>query len=99
MYTATLQVTPNHASARNRVSVSLSEHGRPLTGAAVSVTFGMPAMGMTDAYASSLPARGGSTYATTEPVLGMPGVWVLRVHVVPAHGAPVDLAAGDLLVH
>ena len=99
VYTATLQLTPNLASARNRVSVALSLGGRPLSGAAVTVTFGMPAMGMSDAYASSLPAHGGSTYATTEPVLGMPGVWVLHVHVVPGHAAPVDVAARDLLIH
>jgi hypothetical protein len=97
-YTATLRLVPNRASAANHVSLALAMRGRPLVGARVSITFGMPAMGMTDAYSSPLAARAAGGYAAAEPVLGMPGLWQLRLHVVPAHGAPFDLAVSDTLV-
>ena len=97
-YTARLRLVPNRATAANRVSLALTVHGRPLAGARVSIVFGMPAMGMADAYSSPLAAASSGVYAAHEPVLGMPGLWQLRLHVVPAHGAAFDLAVDDTLV-
>jgi hypothetical protein len=97
-YSAVLRLSPNRASAANHVLLTLSLRGRALRGAAVILVFGMPAMGMSDAYSSPLAGRSAGSYGAAEPVLGMPGLWQLRLRVVPAHGAPFALAADDVLV-
>jgi hypothetical protein len=49
-------LAPNPASLRNRLSIVLRSDGQPVTGACVTVVYGMPAMDMQDAYSSRLPA-------------------------------------------
>jgi hypothetical protein len=81
---AVVHMTPNHAAAHDRLSVVVSAGGRPVAGARVSVTFSMPAMDMWSGLTTQLPASAPGTYSATEPILGMPGVWQLRVTI----GAP-----------
>ena len=79
-----VRMTPNHAAVHDRLSVAVSAGGRPVAGARVSVSFSMPAMDMWSGLTTQLPASGPGTYSATEPILGMPGVWQLRVTI----GAP-----------
>jgi hypothetical protein len=80
-YRLGLQVSPDRASVPNALSVRLTESGRPLNGAHVTVTFSMPEMNMWHVFTSRLtPGRHG-TYAAVEPVLGMAGNWQLLVRV------------------
>ena len=82
-YVATVEVTPNRASLHNGLSVRLTRHARPLDGAAVSVTFSMPAMNMWHILTSRLAPAGNGVYSTTEPIFGMAGRWQLRLDVSP----------------
>ncbi len=54
-------------------------------------------MGMADAFWSSLSPTGSGTYSVREPVLGMPGAWVMHLVVRPSNGAPISLSVTDLL--
>jgi hypothetical protein len=65
-----------------------------VAGAQVSVSFSMPAMDMWSGLTTQIPASGPGTYSATEPILGMPGVWQLRV-TINARGRP----ATSLLVN
>jgi YtkA-like len=92
-----LTLAPNRASMRNRLAIVLRHGGQPVTGARVTVVYGMPAMNMQNAYTSPLTASPNGTYAAIQPVLGMPGIWQLRVTVTPPHGAPFSVTINDLM--
>lgn len=93
-YRVAFRLSPNLASLHNRLSLLITSRGRPLTGARVAVDFSMPAMNMWRALTGRLAAGGNGTYATDLPVLGMPGVWQLRIQIV--HGAaPVSFVLSD----
>ena len=72
---------PNRASVANRLAIRLTDHGRPVSGARVRVSFSMPSMGMWNAYTAVLTPAGAGRYAGTVPVLGMAGQWQLRIDV------------------
>jgi hypothetical protein len=80
-YRLGLQVSPDRASVPNALSVRVTEGGRPLNGAHVTVTFSMPEMNMWHVFTSHLAPQRHGTYAAVEPVLGMAGSWQLLVHV------------------
>jgi nitrogen fixation protein FixH len=79
-----VSMSPNHAAVRDRLTIVVSARGRPVARARVSISFSMPAMNMWSGLTTQIPASGPGTYAATEPILGMPGVWQLRVTI----GAP-----------
>ena len=96
-YAVDLRIGPNHAPAHNTVSVRLTRDGRRVGGARVTLSYSMPAMDMGDVLTNALPDRAGGVYSIREPVLGMPGVWVLRFRVQPATGGPFTVTVSDLL--
>jgi hypothetical protein len=76
-----LALGPNRASVANNLHIRLTDHGRPVSGARVRVSFSMPSMGMWNAYTAVLAPAGIGRYAATVPVLGMAGRWQLRIDV------------------
>jgi hypothetical protein len=52
-------------------------------------------MGMRNVLTSTLKAGRDGTYSATEPVLAMPGRWMLRFRIVPRAGAPIIVALAD----
>lgn len=96
-YALDLRIGPNHAAVHNKVSVRLTRDRQPAPGARVTVSYSMPAMAMGNVLVNTLTARAGGRYSIREPVLGMPGVWVLRFRVQPATGAPFTVTVSDLL--
>ncbi len=97
-YMARLADTPNRASTRDRLTLSLSDHGRPLAGAAVTVTYSMPSMNMTDGFAGRLTETAPGTYTAVQPVFGMPGTWQLRFRVAPRGGTAANVVVNDRMV-
>lgn len=94
-YTLALQMAPNRAAASNRLTVRLTDGARPVTGSRVTVSFSMPSMNMWDAYSSPLRRTGRGLYSATVPVLGMPGLWRLSVHVARPGSRALDVAVDD----
>ncbi len=94
-WTITLRRSPNKASLRNRIAVGITENGRPLDGAAVTATYSMPSMNMWNGLRTALPPSGPGGYAVTEPVLGMPGVWQLRIAIAPRGGRALTVVVND----
>ena len=88
---------PNRASVANRLAIRLTDHGRPVSGARVRVSFSMPSMGMWNAYTAVLTPAGAGRYAGTVPVLGMAGQWQLRIDVAArlSGTSPVTVTAGS----
>lgn len=92
---AQLGITPNRASVRDRVVLTLLENGHPLSGARVTVAYSMPSMNMPNVFVGSLPQTADGRYGAIEPEFGMPGTWQLRFQVAPPHSAPCTLAIND----
>jgi hypothetical protein len=90
-----LRITPNRASERDRLSLAITKHGRPLDGADVTVAFSMPAMNTWQLLTSHLAPAGNGTYTGTEPILGMPGIWQLRLQVTPSTAPAFGLTIDD----
>jgi YtkA-like len=80
-YRAQVSVSPNIAASPNQLVVRLMRRGRPVSGARIRVVFSMPAMNMWGGFTSRLASHAGGLYVRQEPVLGMAGVWQLRVDV------------------
>jgi hypothetical protein len=97
-YRLAIQVTPNRASIRDRLSVAVQRDGRPVAGARVAVTYSMPSMGMTDVYTGRLPETARGAYSARPPVFGMPGSWRLSFAITPPHGAPATVAINDRMI-
>jgi len=95
-YRITVSLAPNRASARDGVTLSLTRAGRPVSGAAVALSYSMPSMGMPQVLASTLHERATGTYGSLDPVLAMPGTWQLRF-TVTSHGAapPLTIVVND----
>lgn len=91
-----LRIEPNHAFAHNSVTVWIARHGQPLSGADVTVSYAMPAMNMGNVLTSTLSERTLGTYSIREPVLGMPGRWVMSFRVDPPAGRPFTVAVADM---
>ena len=94
-YTVGLNMSPNRAGVRNGFSLRLTNGARPIIGARVTVTFSMPSMNMWQAYTSQLKAVGNGIYSAAEPVLGMPGLWQLSMHVARPGSRPFDVIVDD----
>ncbi len=94
-WTISLRRSPNTASLRNRVAVGITENGRPLDGAAVTASYSMPSMDMWNGLRTELAPSGPGGYAVTEPVLGMPGVWQLRIAIAPRGARALTVVVND----
>jgi hypothetical protein len=94
-YTIGLALTPNRASVRDQLAITLTRGGRPLAGARVTIGFSMPAMNMWNGLRSSARRSANGVYLANEPVLGMPGVWQLRLRIAPAASAPMAITVDD----
>ena len=94
-YRLAVALTPNRAAVRNRLSVRLSDDGRPLNGARITVTFSMPVMNMWGVLTTRLEPTGNGTYTTTLPVLGMAGSWQLRLSAAAPGGRSIRRTLDD----
>ncbi len=90
-----VRLTPNRAGQRDRLTAVLADDGLPMNGARVTVSFSMPAMNMWAGLRTQLTADGNGRYSAGEPVLGMPGVWQLRLEAIPVAGRPVSVVVND----
>jgi hypothetical protein len=94
-YRLALRLTPNRAGLRDHLVLAVTTGGRPLVGAKLTVVFSMPVMNMWQALTTQLAPHGNGAYSADEPVLGMAGLWQMRVHVA-SHDAPsLDLTVDD----
>ena len=93
--TLALRMTPNRASLRNAITTTVTQHGRAVSGARVTVTYSMPAMDMWNALQTTLVPAGGGSYRADEPVLGMPGIWQLRITVAPPGARAFAVVVND----
>ncbi len=94
-YRLHVRLTPNRASSRNTLAVTVTEAGKPLAGARASVSYSMPSMNMYNALTTALTRAGRSKLAANEPVLGMPGSWTMRFLVTPAAGRAFSVGLAD----
>jgi YtkA-like len=94
-----MHLSPNLASARNRLALTVTANGRPLVGATVTAVFSMPAMNMWHAFSLSLTPTAGHAYAYASmmPFVGMPGEWRLDVRVALPGRHPAVFAVADVL--
>jgi hypothetical protein len=94
-YRLAVTVAPNRASARNAIGLTLTDHGRPVQGALVTIAFSMPSMDMWNAFTLRLAARGDGRYVASEPVVGMPGAWQMRVRASRPGGPAATFTVAD----
>jgi hypothetical protein len=95
-YSVVVRMSPNRASTTNWLNVKLSRHGRLAAIARTHVAFSMPAMNMWNGFTSRLSARDGAM-AGAIPVLGMAGVWQLRLTIADAGGHRLVAVVNDRL--
>jgi hypothetical protein len=93
----TVDLSPNRASARNRLALAVTAGGRPVAGATVTVAFSMPSMNMWRAFSVTLTPTVRGPYVATMPFVGMSGGWRLDVQVGLAGHAPTAFAVADVL--
>lgn len=97
-YSILATLTPNRAGGPNSFSLRVSRNGRPVDGAHVRVGFSMPSMNMWNAYTAALSASAGGRYGANIPVLGMAGLWRLRIDVTSPSGRRIQFTIDDRLV-
>jgi hypothetical protein len=91
-YRVAVRVSPNRASKANRVVVSVTQAGMPVSGARVRLSASMLTMDMgTARYALT----GDGTYAVRTPAWLMPGLWELAVTVRPPGGPALSFGLAD----
>jgi hypothetical protein len=93
-YRIRIAVSPNRASAPNRLAVTVVRAGRPVRGAAVRADAGMLGMAMGVA---SYRLRGPRVYAARAPAWLMAGVWGIAVTVTPPGRPPIHVVLDDRL--
>jgi hypothetical protein len=90
-------LSPNLATARDRLALTVSAGGRPVAGATVTVAFSMPAMNMWRAFSVTLTQTAAGPYVATMPFVGMAGEWRLDIRVAVAGYPPTAFAVADAL--
>jgi len=93
-YRLQFQLTPNRATRTGVVVVSLTQRGRPIAGAHITLRVTMLDMNMGDFTTDLSPTRAG-TYMRSFPVVGMSGHWQLRLSVKPREGQQVTFVLDD----
>jgi copper transport protein len=89
-YTLEFHVAPNRVGVSNRFAVRVLDHGRPVHGMGVTVSFAMLDMDMPK-LAYTLPERASGLYARSEPALVMGGHWALTFGFQPRDAAPFSV--------
>jgi copper transport protein len=93
-YTLAVRVDPNRAAQPSTFTLRLTQDGKPVTGARVTLQFAMLDMEMgTQAY--TLPERSPGTYVRTTPALVMVGHWGVSYQVEPPGGQPFTVIVVD----
>ncbi|HEU0193172.1 MAG TPA: CopD family protein, partial [Gaiellales bacterium] len=97
-YTFRVLVNPNRVAQENTFALQITQHGQPVTGADVTLTFEMLDMQMQNQEYQMKEIRPG-VYAHSAPALVMTGRWGLSFNIDPQNGPPftvfiVDHAAG-----
>ena len=97
-YTLQVLVDPNKAAAPNSFALRLTRHGKPVTGADVTLAFAMLDMQMPN-QEYQLTETSPGVYTRQAPALVMVGHWGLTFNVTPKNGPPftalvVDRASG-----
>jgi copper transport protein len=93
-YTLDVRVGPNRAAQPSTFTLRLTQNGKPVTGARVTLQFAMLDMEMgTQAY--TLPERSPGTYVRTTPALVMVGHWGVSYQVEPQGGQPFTVIVVD----
>jgi copper transport protein len=93
-YTLAVHVDPNRAAQPSTFTLRLTQNGKPVTGARVTLRFAMLDMEMgTQAY--TLPERSPGTYVRTTPALVMVGHWGVSYQVEPQGAQPFTVIVVD----
>ena len=99
-YSVGVGITSNLVSRSQVVRLNLTRAGRPVDGARVTLSYSMPSMNMPSVLSRILAGAGAGAYhSSPAPALEMPGDWLLRFRIVPAHGRPLAVALTDRLPH
>jgi hypothetical protein len=93
-YAVRIRVTPNRGSARNLVTVAVTKHGRPITGARTSLDALMLDMKMPARKLGTLHPTANGYGVSTIP-LGMGGHWRLKLLVHLPGGQRLPVAVVD----
>ncbi len=93
-YTFDVHVTPNQAAAPNTFGLRVTRGGKPVTGAAVTLSFAMLDMQMPTQEFELTETKPG-LYVQKAPALVMVGHWGLNFTVTPKHGIPVSFLVVD----
>ena len=86
-YRLELLVSPNRAAAPDSFALRISQRGRPVRGANVTLTFDMTTMQMPQQEYQLAETRPG-VYTRAAPALVMVGEWGLTFQIAPRSGAP-----------
>ena len=92
-----LALAPNRASMANRLVLTLSAGGHPLSAATVTVTFSMPAMDMFNAFSLVAHPLTPGIFVATVPLVGMAGAWRLDIRVSRPGRPAIVFAVADRL--
>jgi len=84
-YLIKLLVTPNRAAAQNSFALDVSRHGKPVTGATVTVQFNMLDMQMPQ-LEYGFPEKQPGVYSVNAAPLVMVGHWGLTFNITPPKG-------------
>ena len=93
-YKLRVLVAPNKAVAANSFALSITRHGRPVTGANVTLSFAMLDMQMPN-QEYQLAETSPGVYTRKAPALVMVGHWGLSFEVTPTGGAPFTALVVD----
>ncbi len=93
-YRLAVRVIPNKAAVPNTFSVTITQGGRPVRGADVTMTFAMLDMEMGQ-ISYHLPETAPGVYGRSEPALVMVGHWGLSFEVRPPGAEPFTVLVVD----
>jgi copper transport protein len=94
-YQVGVKVTPNRAAVPNDFEVAVTKNGKPVSNAAVTATFAMLDMEMSN-QEFELPETSPGRYTrASTPALVMVGHWGLTFHVTPRGSQPFDVILVD----
>ena len=99
-YSVGVRITSNLAARPQVLTLRLTNAGRPVDGARVTLSYSMPSMNMPSVLTRTLAGSGAGVYhSSPAPAVEMPGDWLLSFRIVPAHGRPLAVALADRLPH
>jgi copper transport protein len=93
-YALQVLISPNRAAVPNTFAVKITQGGKPLRGASVSLTFAMLDMQMANQEYQLTETTPG-VYSRASPALVMVGHWGLSFNVTPRGGRPFTALVAD----